>query len=206
MEIALQLFVLFFSIVLHECAHGWVALLRGDRTAKEQGRLTLNPLPHVDIIGTVLLPLLQWITMGKVFFGYAKPVPINPFLMKNPKRDILWVSLAGPVTNLIIGVLAGLAVRLYLGQVIAFPKVLAHPLMIFCVINLWLALVNLVPIPPLDGSRIITGLLPNRALPKWIALEQVGFFILILLISTGFFDTVLAPILNNLIVWITGLK
>src|SRR5574341_603796 len=206
MEIALQLFILFLSIVLHECAHGWVALLRGDATAKIQGRLTLNPLPHIDLFGTVILPLLQWLTMGKVFFGYAKPVPINPFLMKNTRRDILWVGLAGPLTNLILGTFAGLVIRLYIEQVIILPKFLAHPLMIFCVINLWLAIVNLVPIPPLDGSRIVTGLLPNRVLPKWIAFEQVGFFVLILLIATGFFDRVLAPVLDGLILWITGLK
>jgi Zn-dependent protease len=149
---------------------------------------------------------MQWLTMGKVFFGYAKPVPINPFLMKNPKRDILWVGLAGPLTNLILGTLAGLTIRLYLDQIIMIPKSLAHPLMICCVINLWLAIVNFVPVPPLDGSRIVTGLLPNRAIPTWISLEHVGFFILILLIATGFFDHVLGPLLDRLVLWITGLK
>lgn len=206
MEIVLQVFILFFSIVVHECSHGWVALARGDTTARDRGRLTLNPLPHIDMFGTIILPLFQLLSMGKILFGYAKPVPINAFAMKNPKRDVMWVGLAGPVSNLILGSISGLLIRLNYRHGVRLPDYLIHPLIIFTITNFWLALVNFIPIPPLDGSRIITGILPKRALPSWLAFEQVGFFILILLVGTGFFQSVLAPILNSMILWITGIK
>ncbi|MBI1870430.1 MAG: site-2 protease family protein [Chlamydiae bacterium] len=206
MEIILQLFLLFLSIVLHECAHGWVALLRGDRTAKNEGRLTLNPLPHIDPFGTVVLPLLQVLLTGRVFFGYAKPVPINPSAMKNPRRDILWVGLAGPLMNFILGGVAGTLVHFHVNQHLVLPGALFHSLLIFCVINLWLGLVNLVPVPPLDGSRILAGLLPRRTLPHWMTFDKIGFFILLLLMGTGFFDKVIAPVLDALVQWVTGLR
>ncbi|MBI1883648.1 MAG: site-2 protease family protein [Chlamydiae bacterium] len=205
LEILLQLFFLFLSIVLHECAHGLVALARGDRTAKEEGRLTLNPLPHIDPFGTVILPLLQWFFIGNVFFGYAKPVPVNPFRLKNPRKDMFWVGLAGPLTNLVLGLGSGLLLKFYFKQELALPLFLVHPLMMISVMNFWLMLVNFVPIPPLDGSRMLQSLLPERLIPKWVTSDQLGFFVLFLLIATGFFDKILSPLLNGLIRWVLGL-
>lgn len=206
MDIVLQIFILLLSVVLHECAHGLVALWRGDLTAKMEGRLTLNPVPHLDAFGSVILPLLQWLTSGQVFFAYAKPVPVNPFGLKNPHRDMLWVGLAGPVTNLALGLISGYLLRLGQAGMLALPQVLIHPLAICCVINLWLAAVNLIPVPPLDGSRIIQSLLPRRTMPAWIRFEQLGFFVILLLLMTGFFDRVIAPLIRALLIWITGIS
>lgn len=204
MDTALQVFILYFSIVIHECSHGWIAAFRGDDTARREGRLTLNPLPHIDPFGTVLLPLLQWLSTGHVFFGYAKPVPINPALMKNPKRDILWVSLAGPLSNLVLGTLTGLILRGYFHQSFHLPQSAVYALSIACTINLWLALFNLIPVPPLDGSKIIVSFLPSRYLRQWFYFERFGIFILFALIATNFFDLVLSPVFNTLIRWIIG--
>lgn len=205
MEIILQLFILFFSIIIHEYAHGRVAFLRGDPTAYHQGRLTFNPLPHIDPFGTIILPLLQWLMLGRVLFGYAKPVPINPFLLKNPKKDITWVGLAGPIANLLIGVIAGLIMRMHFKQIINLNALFQNLIWYFCVINIWLAFVNLVPVPPLDGSRIIFGFLPKKILPAWIEYEKMGMFLLMLLIITGFFENILSPIVDYSIKVIVGI-
>jgi Zn-dependent protease len=205
MEVILQLFFLFFSVVIHECAHGWIAYLRGDSTAKEEGRLTLNPLPHIDPFGTVIWPLLQWFTAGHVFFAYAKPVPVNSAQFKNPRRDILWVGLAGPASNFLLGLISGVLVRFYLDNMILLPKIIVHPLIMFSILNMWLAFVNLIPVPPLDGSRILAGLLPRRFLPVLFQIERVGIFVILLLIFTDFFGKCIAPLVQITVKWITGL-
>ncbi len=202
----LQLFILYFSIVFHECSHGWIALLRGDDTAKRQGRLTLNPIPHIDPFGTILLPLLQWLTTHHVFFGFAKPVPIDPLKMKNPRRDMIWVSLAGPLSNLMLAVICGLLLRGHLQQWIQLPRAVVYAVSVGCTINLWLALFNIIPIPPLDGSKIIASFLPQRYLYRWLYFEKFGFFILFALIATNFFDIVMTPIFNVLLRWIIGIN
>jgi len=204
MEVILQICFLFFSVVIHECAHGWVAYLRGDSTAKEEGRLTLNPIPHIDPFGSIIWPLLQFFTLNSVYFAYAKPVPVNSFRFKNPRRDILWVGLAGPASNFILALLSGILVRFYFDNMILLPKLIIRPLIIFSILNLWLAFVNLIPVPPLDGSRILAGLLPRRLLPFLFQVERVGIFIILLLIMTDFFGKFISPIVQTTFQWITG--
>ncbi|MDP3980340.1 MAG: site-2 protease family protein [Chlamydiota bacterium] len=203
-EILLMVFILYFSIVLHECAHGFVALLRGDSTARDLGRLTLNPIPHIDPFGTIVLPISFFI-FGGVIFAYAKPVPVNPYRLKNPKRDMMWVGAAGPVTNLLIAFIAAIFIRNMLMPGVAVNEALFYALRYTCMINLCLFLVNLLPVPPLDGSRILAGILPYSFLPKLHAIEPYGFFILILLIFAGFFEKVLWPVLQVLYKLLIGI-
>lgn len=186
--------ILFISIVFHEYAHGWVAHRLGDPTAKEAGRLTLNPFAHIDIFGTIILPILLFrISNGRFPFGYAKPVPINPYHFKNPKRDIMWVGLAGPAINFL---LANFFLLLF--------KFLPYSLIseIFlesAVINLILAVFNLAPIPPLDGSRVVSAFLPYRFSMAYLNMGLIGSGIIILLILLGFFRWFIIPIVSNIL-------
>jgi len=183
-----------FSIVVHETAHGWMAYRFGDDTAKKMGRLTLNPLPHIDIMGTLVLPLIMMI-MGGPVFGWAKPVPFNPNNFNrnvNVKNAVMWVALAGPVSNLIIAFISSfvfVAVQKFfpdLPSIIYFSITqLAKALII---INLILASLNLIPIPPLDGSKILMRFLPSTYTPYFLMLERYGFIILIILLATGVFS------------------
>ena len=203
-EILIIVFILAISIVLHECAHGYMALLRGDSTAREMGRLTLNPIPHIDPFGTVILPI-SLIILGGPVFAYAKPVPVNPYRLKNPKRDMMWVGAAGPMTNLLIAVMAGMIMRNLIVPGAQVQMGLIMALKFACLINLCLFLVNLLPIPPLDGSRILAGLLPYRMVQKFYALEAYGFIIIVLLLFAGFFEKVLWPLLQMLYRLIIGI-
>jgi len=186
------LVVVLFSIILHECAHGLAAERLGDPTARQAGRITLNPIPHLDPIGSILLPgiMLLWSLMGgqAILFGWAKPVPINPYNLNNPKRDMMWIGLAGPVTNFAVALVLALLARLLpisasLGTVILFYGV---------AINLLLGFFNLIPIPPLDGSRILTGLLPERYAYAINSIGRFGFIILIILFMSGIFRIIFA--------------
>ena len=176
------LLILLFSIVIHEVAHGSVALAQGDPTAKYAGRLTLNPLKHLDPIGSVILPLtLLIITMGQgPIFGWAKPVPVNPALFRDKKWGELKVSIAGVVVNFLIAIIFGLIIRF-----IPLPEILAVLFSIICIYNILWGLFNLVPIPPLDGSHILFSFLPYQFSRFKIALSQYGFFILIAFIFLG---------------------
>jgi Zn-dependent protease len=191
------------AVVFHEVSHGLVASLFGDRTAAEAGRLTLNPLPHVDPFGTVIVPALGALA-GLPVLAWAKPVPVNPMRMRNPRRDSLYVSLAGPATNLLLmaaGALVARAlwdstsgVRLYsglpLGIRIAFS---------FAAVNLFLGLFNLLPIPPLDGSALIERVLPKEWLPGWHRFRPYGIVVLFVLVfATGFAGRILEPFLDQL--------
>lgn len=177
-----SLIVLLFSVIIHEVAHGSVALYMGDPTAKYAKRLTLNPLKHLDPFGSVLLPLLMMlVTAGKgPVFGWAKPVPINPYNFKDKKWGELKVSLAGPAANLIIGIVFGLAIRF-----ITLPESLFIFFSIISIYNFLLAIFNLVPIPPLDGSHILFSLLSDRYINIKTFLQQYGLFILIFFIFFG---------------------
>ncbi len=167
------IFVLGSAVILHECAHGWVALKCGDPTAKLLGRLTLNPLKHIDPVGTILLPILTlWIFHFP--FGAAKPVPVNFANLRNPKRDMIFVAIAGPAINIILALIA--SVLLPLG-----PQIFG----LAVVINLGLATFNMIPIPPLDGSRVVAGLLPTSLARKYLYLEPFGFIIVIVLLQSG---------------------
>jgi len=176
------LVVLFFSIVIHEVAHGSVALSLGDPTAKEAGRLTLNPLKHIDPIGTIFLPLILLIlTFGQgPIFGWAKPVPINPFNFHDQKWGTLKVSVAGPGTNFLIAIIFGLIIRFF-----TLPESLLILFSIIVVYNLAWGIFNLVPLPPLDGSWILSALLPERLSNIRFFLQQYGLFILLFFIFFG---------------------
>ena len=181
---------LIFGITVHEMAHGWVAKKYGDNTASSMGRLTLNPIKHIDWFGTIILPgiLLGVILITKTgfIFGWAKPVPVDPRNFKNPLRDMAVVALAGPVSNLLMAVGWALVIRLVGSTIDAGTEPNTHPLILMGFaginINLSLALVNLLPVPPLDGSRILTGILPRYWAWQYNRLEPYGFYILIALL------------------------
>ena len=180
--------VLLFSVIVHEVAHGYVALLNGDPTARLAGRITLNPGPHIDPVGTIVLPLLLLITNAGVLFGWAKPVPVNPYNYRHYRWGEFSVSAAGPLSNLALAVVFAMLLRLGLGN----PGLLK--LAYYGVsINVFLALFNLVPIPPLDGSHIVAILLPPSLARLYAHLEPVGFVLLLLLFYTGAFNVLIMP-------------
>jgi Zn-dependent protease len=177
-----SLLVLVFSVVVHEISHGTAAYYLGDSTAKDAGRLTLNPLAHLDLFGSVLLPLLLLLfTAGKgPVLGWAKPVPINPYNFKNPRWDNVKVALAGPGSNLVLAVFFGLVIRF-----LPLPLSLMMAFAIIVLVNLLLALFNLVPLPPLDGSYLLFGFLPEKAQNIKIFLAHYGVVFLVLFIFFG---------------------
>jgi Zn-dependent protease len=169
------------ALTIHEVAHGWVAYRFGDPTAKMAGRLTLNPLPHLDVIGTILLFIAH--------IGWAKPVPVNPTYFRNPKRDLVWVSLAGPASNLILAFGFGLIFRLLPPHALMFSSGINNMLIIMLiyavVINLVLAVFNLIPIPPLDGSKILAGFLPRKFEALFYQLDRIGPMLVVGLVLVG---------------------
>jgi len=179
-----------FAITVHETAHGWTASQLGDHSAKMMGRLTLNPIKHIDPVGTILVPAFLYFTAGFIF-GWAKPVPVNFNALRSPKRDMLWVALAGPASNFIMAVmwLVALMLSINIGS-----QFLADMAQIGIQINLLLAVLNLLPLPPLDGGRIISSLLPNKLAYQYDQLEPYGLFILLGLLFLGVFQTIILPI------------
>ena len=181
-----SLVVLLFSIIIHECAHGLAAERRGDPTARMEGRITLNPISHLDPIGSILLPgimiLMSLFGASLFIFGWAKPVPINPYNLNDPKRDMIWVGLAGCAANFGIALALSLLARI----LITGPISLAAVVLFYGVnINLILAFFNLLPIPPLDGSKILEGILPEHYAYTFSRLQPFGFIILFILIFGG---------------------
>ncbi len=175
-----------FAITVHEVAHGWVAKLYGDKTASFLGRLTLNPIKHIDILGTIIIPGILLLTFTGFVFGWAKPVPVDPRNFKNPRRDMAIVALAGPLSNLLMAIAWAFISRLGVWieiEVISLP--LIYTGIAGITINLVLALINLIPIPPLDGSRIVSGILPYKWAWYYNRLERFGFVILLLLLWSG---------------------
>ena len=188
--------ILIFSAVLHELMHGVVADKLGDPTARVMGRLTLNPIPHLDPVMSVLLPALLVITQSPILFGAAKPVPVNPIHFKDPKKDMALTALAGPLTNLMLAVLAA--------QVLIFiPLDSSIQLIILLTVrvNLMLAIINLIPIPPLDGSKVFASIMPNDLARSYLAIEQFGIFILFFLLFFPIGGFSLGQIINNLIIF-----
>jgi len=189
--------VLLFSVIVHEVAHGYVALLNGDPTARLSGRITLNPIPHIDPIGTILLPLLLLFTGSRLLFGWAKPVPVNPSYFRNLRLGEVTCSFAGPGSNLLLALLFSFLLRLNLGgpglMLLAYYG---------CTINIFLALFNLIPIPPLDGSHLVAAFLPYRLAQMYRTLEPVGFIILLVLFYTGIMGMILMPIYRQILVFL----
>lgn len=199
MEIVFQIAVLIMSVVVHEVAHGWVANYLGDPTARLQGRLTLNPLPHIDPIGSVVVPLLLFFTNAGVMFGWARPVPVNPYNLRGKYGEAI-VAAAGPLSNIFLAVVFGLLIR---GAASVLPASFLHIAVSVVIINIVLAVFNLIPIPPLDGSKIFFTALPLH-LTKWRdTLERYGFFIVLIFIV--FLWQFVTPIIGFLFSLLTGI-
>ncbi len=203
-QISILLVPILMAVTFHELAHGWAAYKLGDPTAKMAGRLTLNPLKHLDVLGTIVFFVTRMI-------GWAKPVPVNPFNFKNPKKDMAWVALAGPAMNILLAALFTLLLKLVLLIPISASSPLVRVLMPLVlmfkagiIINVGLAIFNIIPIPPLDGSKILEGLLPTEAALKYAKLERYGFIILILLIFTHAVDIVIFPIIRAITTFFLG--
>ncbi len=185
-----------FAVTIHEVAHGWVAGKLGDKTATLMGRITLNPFKHIDLLGTIIVPIL-FLLVGGFIFGWAKPVPVDWRNLKNPHRDMALVAVAGPTANLLMaffwGALAKIGLEFYKMGMESF-KILAIMGMAGISINIMLLIINLIPIPPLDGSRVVSSLLSRKWSFQYDKLEPYGFMILVLLIFSGALSLVLAPL------------
>ncbi|HVO93758.1 MAG TPA: site-2 protease family protein [Terriglobales bacterium] len=207
---------LIVAVVFHEVAHGWVANRLGDPTAARLGRLTLNPIAHIDLFGSILVPLMLIIAHSPFVFGYAKPVPVNFNNLRNPKRDMIWVAIAGPATNLLLALLFAGAWRLLAGffdvdggkSATGTAQFLA-PLILMAqggiLINIALAVFNALPLPPLDGGRVMVGLLPQPLSGTLARVEPFGFIILIALLMTRTLDSLIDPPMEFLLRLYLGL-
>jgi Zn-dependent protease len=185
--------LVFFSVVCHEIAHGYIALRLGDPTAYRLGRLTFNPVSHIDPVGTIMLPALFLITNSPIMLAWAKPVPVNPAFFRNPRSGMMWVAASGPATNLAIAlVITGF---LHLAGS-ALPAFLMHSLAMAALMNIVLMVFNLLPIPPLDGSRIVARFLSRQALASYQRLESFGLLIVFGLLWLGVIGDILMPALN----------
>ncbi|MDD5676684.1 MAG: site-2 protease family protein [Kiritimatiellae bacterium] len=186
--VLIQLLALFLAIVPHEVAHGYVAWKLGDPTARRANRLTLNPLAHIDLVGTIILPGMLML-MHSPPFGWAKPVPFDPRYFRDPRRGIMLVGAAGPITNFAMAILSALLVRVF-G---AAGGLMTYFLAYLCVINIILGVFNLIPIPPLDGSRVVMRFLPEEWARPYLRLEPFGFIIIIGLLYLGALERVINP-------------
>ncbi|MBA3052927.1 MAG: site-2 protease family protein [Candidatus Omnitrophica bacterium] len=191
MNLAISLFLFFLAVIIHEYSHGWVAWKLGDSTAKMAGRLTLNPIAHIDPIGTVLLPLILLVTNSPVLFGWAKPVPVDFNNLYNPKKDMIWVGLAGPGANILFAIILSFMLKI-LGTM-ASPLLMAV-MSSAIIINLVLAVFNILPIPPLDGSRVLMGLLPREISMQYAKIEPYGLIILFGLLYLGLIGSFIWPL------------
>jgi Zn-dependent protease len=214
-KIAIFALPVIFAITLHEAAHGYVARYFGDTTAWMLGRVTANPLKHIDLVGTIIVPLTILVASkllggGALLFGWAKPVPVNFSQLRRPKQDMLWVAAAGPGMNLIMAVFWALMIQLGLALGSGFastPLVLMGAAGVF--INVILMALNLIPLPPLDGGRIAVSLLPRKAAWQFSKLEPYGLFILLGLLFTGLLGMILWPLISlflGLIAMLSGLE
>jgi len=198
-KIAIYALPVIFAITLHEAAHGYAALRFGDGTARAMGRLSLNPLRHVDPIGTLLVPALAMV-LGGILFGWAKPVPVDFRRLRHPRQDMVWVAAAGPAANLVMAIFWGLILKLAVGVDFGDYNT---PLRMMAeggiLINAVLMALNLLPLPPLDGGRIAVGLLPDRLAIPLARIEPYGLFVLIALLLTGALNQVLGPAVSGIL-------
>lgn len=205
-QIAISAVPILFAVVFHELSHGLAAYKLGDPTAKMLGRLTLNPIAHIDIIGTIILPITLYVTTnGQFVFGYAKPVPINTANFRNPRRDMALSAAAGPVSNILLAVLSVLILKYLLIPLIAFsPEWIAEQvfepvalmLKASVIVNTVLAVFNMFPLPPLDGGRVVAGILPNQYARLYDRIEPYGMFIVLFLVITGLTSYFIYPIVS----------
>jgi Zn-dependent protease len=206
MEGSIQLFsiiVLIFSVVIHEVAHGYTALLFGDSTAKNLGRLTLNPVKHISLFGSIILPALLVLLNSGIILGWAKPVPYNPYNLKNRKWGEFWVAAAGPLSNILIGTVFIILIRL--APLLGLSPVFVTLLFIIVLINFVLAFFNLIPIPPLDGSKILLSLLPFHLYDKFaIFMQRWGLFLVLIFIF--FLWSPLFSLLLKFLFFVTGVS
>ena len=205
-EIAIWTVPILAAIIFHEVAHGWVANKLGDSTAARMGRLTLNPIPHIDLFGTIILPALLIIGGAPFVFGYAKPVPVNFANLRRPKRDMIWVALAGPATNILLALVSVYIFKFADGAgnpSAGMAGMALTPLALMAQssvnINVMLAAFNLLPVPPLDGGRVLVGLLPQPVSSTVARVEPFGFLIIIVLLMTHTLDIFIGPIVRSVL-------
>ena len=194
-KIAIYALPVLFAITVHEAAHGYAAKYFGDMTAYKAGRISLNPIRHIDLFGTIILPALT-LALGGILFGWAKPVPVDFSRLRNPKKDMLWVAAAGPASNFVMAIIWVFVFKLSMSA----PESIAYPLAMMAKagisINIVLMVLNLLPLPPLDGGRIAVSLLPMQYAMKFAQLERYGFIILIALMFSGVLSQILNPLIN----------
>ncbi len=199
--------ILLFSVIIHEIAHGWMALKLGDPTAKMMGRLTLNPIPHIDLVGSILVPAFSLLAAGSVFIAWAKPVPVNPANFSHFRRDDVLVSIAGPLSNILLAFVCSIAVILT-GLLIngsgASPAVSDGLEFLFTmfrggiVLNVVLAVFNIIPVPPLDGSHVLASVLPDEIAYRYSRIGFAGVFIVIFLMRVPFFSNLFSSIITTI--------
>ena len=199
---------LVLAIVIHEISHGFVANKLGDPTARLMGRLTLNPIKHIDPVGTLIMPLiLYYLSDGKFVFGYAKPVPINPHNFKDPRRDMAISAAAGPITNILLAIISQILLAHFImpastvlprGISASILQPLAMMLASSIGINIILAVINLIPVPPLDGGRVLVGFLPHKQAISYSRIEPYGFIIVIILFMTRIANIIIYPVVSIL--------
>ncbi|MGE4169204.1 MAG: site-2 protease family protein [Candidatus Margulisiibacteriota bacterium] len=196
---SLRFAILMLSIIIHEVAHGVVANRFGDPTAKALGRITLNPIPHIDVLGSIVVPLICLVSGTPFFMGWAKPVPVNMRYFHNPYRDMMWVALAGPLSNFTQAAVFGL---FWKWGIVQSSPILQECVATGVVVNIWLGLFNLFPIPPLDGSRIVAYFLPWAWRRQYEKLEPYGMVLVFLLAYLGIFSTLAGTVMSPILRWI----
>jgi len=206
-DIIIQIPVLLLSVIVHEIAHGYAALKLGDGTAKEMNRLTLNPIPHIDLVWSIIIPGILILSQSQFLIGGAKPVPIDPRNFKDPRKGMMIVSVAGPLSNFILAIISSILFKILNGMEPSYGSygfITLKLLLYACVINIVLGVFNLIPIPPLDGSKILLGLLPPRMAYAYSMIEQYGFIIIILLLFTNMLPRILGFFCNPLLKLLLG--
>jgi Zn-dependent protease len=196
-RLCLQLPPFIMAVVFHEYAHGFVAHLCGDKTAKQQGRLTLNPIPHIDVLGTLIFPIINMLSGMNILFGWAKPVPINPTLFRKYRAGLFWVSFAGPAMNFLLAVISAFLFCAFIAWVpdtFYLHEPMVKMALISVTLNYALGIFNLIPLPPLDGSKIVEAFLPYEWARKYDALSRYSFFILMALLLSGALSVLSYPI------------